>query len=44
MMKYILMHREIEVAEIELDELSHITNIYEVYEMCIRDRYKTADH
>lgn len=31
MMKYILMHREIEVAEIELDELSHITNIYEVY-------------
>ena len=27
MMKYILMHREIEVAEIELDELSHITNI-----------------
>ena len=30
-MKYILMHREIEVAEIELDELSHITNIYEVY-------------
>ena len=31
MMKYILMHREIKVAEIELDELSHITNIYEVY-------------
>ena len=31
MMKYILMHREIEVAEIELDELSHITNIYEMY-------------
>ena len=31
MMKYILMHREIEVAEIELDELSHITNMYEVY-------------
>lgn len=31
MMKYILMHREIDVAEIELDELSHITNIYEVY-------------
>ena len=31
MMKYILMHREIEVAEIELDELSHITNIYDVY-------------
>ena len=31
MMKYILMHREIEVAEFELDELSHITNIYEVY-------------
>ena len=31
MLKYILMHREIEVAEIELDELSHITNIYEVY-------------
>ena len=31
MMKYILMHREVEVAEIELDELSHITNIYEVY-------------
>ena len=31
MMKYILMHREFEVAEIELDELSHITNIYEVY-------------
>ena len=31
MMKYILMHRKIEVAEIELDELSHITNIYEVY-------------
>lgn len=31
MMKYILMHREIEVAEIELDELSHITSIYEVY-------------
>ena len=31
MMKYILMHREIEVAEIDLDELSHITNIYEVY-------------
>ena len=29
MMKYILMHREIEVAEIELDELSHITNIME---------------
>lgn len=31
MMKYILMHREIEVAEIELDELSYITNIYGVY-------------
>ena len=30
-MKYILMHREKEVAEIELDEFSNITHIYEVY-------------
>ena len=30
-MKYILMHREKEVAEIELDEFSNITRIYEVY-------------
>ena len=30
-MKCILMHREKEVAEIELDEFSNITRIYEVY-------------
>ena len=30
-MRYILMHREKAVAEIELDGLSNIINVYDVY-------------
>ncbi len=32
-MKYILMHREIPVAELELDELSHVTAIGQVFHL-----------
>ncbi len=32
-MKYILMHREIKVAELEIDELSHITDIGQVFDI-----------
>lgn len=30
-MRYILMHREKPTAEIEIDELSNITNVYDVF-------------
>ncbi len=29
-MNYVLMHRDIAVAEIELDDLSHISNVIEI--------------
>ena len=36
-MRYILMHREKPTAEIEIDELSNITNVYDVLLSIIKD-------